>query len=500
MINKIFENAKAGIEVRQNLSLLRKEINDDIKMDRMFEIAEDNMETICGFLESEDAKTRKNAALLMGDLDMSDFAEPLFKAYCKETQLFVKTAYLTALKNYDITEYLTYFKDRLSELENAEVTEENKKHISEEIKCLTDLIVGKEGIKGHEFNEFKDFSRAIECILITNKLHKNIVESQLTNKDCEIIPFKGGVRIKTNNIKPVLKLRTYSELLFVIPGYKICEGEPVKVANAIFKSGLLDMIKYSHDGNAPYYFRTELKSKLPLDKKSQFTKRFSAELERLTKRQLINSTSNYEFEIRLIENKEGRLNALLKMNTIKDNRFAYYKRHISASIKPVNAALFAQLTEKYMKADATILDPFCGVGTMLIEREKCVRAGSVYGIDINADAIEGARINAEAAKHTNYYINRNFFQFTHEYLFDEIFTDMPFDNIHKNSEEIKEIYRNFFRKAKEVLKEDGVIIMFTRNSSFAEVFAGLNGYDKLEDITMSEKEDAKLMVFKLYKN
>ena len=100
----------------------------------------------------------------------------------------------------------------------------------------------------------------------------------------------------------------------------------------------------------------------------------SAELERLTRRRLINSPSDYEIELRLIENKTGRLNVLVKYNTINDTRFAYRKESVAASIKPVNAALFVELAKDYMIPDAQVLDPFCGVGTMLIERQMKVKA------------------------------------------------------------------------------------------------------------------------------
>ena len=80
-IRTIYENAKQGIDTRQNLSLLRQEIKDVKRQDDLFELVEEDMEGICSFLNSEDAKTRKNAALLMGDLDMSDFTQPLVEAY-----------------------------------------------------------------------------------------------------------------------------------------------------------------------------------------------------------------------------------------------------------------------------------------------------------------------------------------------------------------------------------------------------------------------------------
>ena len=78
----------------------------------------------------------------------------------------------------------------------------------------------------------------------------------------------------------------------------------------------------------------------------------------------------------------------MKLNTISDNRFRYRKNAISTSIQPSTAALIAKLSEGYLKEDAQIIDPFCGVGTMLIERDKLKPAREIYATDIFGDAIK----------------------------------------------------------------------------------------------------------------
>jgi tRNA G10 N-methylase Trm11 len=97
-----------------------------------------------------------------------------------------------------------------------------------------------------------------------------------------------------------------------------------------------------------------------------------------------------------------------------------------------------------MKEGAQVLDPFCGAGTMLIERHKAVRAYTSYGVDIQEDAVRKARKNTEAAGMAAHYINRDFFQFRHDYLFDEVITDMPFQMGHVTEEEIYGLYLRFF--------------------------------------------------------
>ena len=66
------------------------------------------------------------------------------------------------------------------------------------------------------------------------------------------------------------------------------------------------------------------------------------------------------------------------------------------------------------------MDPFCGVGTMLIERDIRVPAREKYGTDIFGEAIDKARENASAAGELIHFIHRDFFDFRHEYKFDAV--------------------------------------------------------------------------------
>ena len=82
---------------------------------------------------------------------------------------------------------------------------------------------------------------------------------------------------------------------------------------------------------------------------------------------------------------------------------------MATSIHPAMAATLVKAAEPYLKEDAQILDPFCGVGTMLIERDIAVPAREKYGIDIFGDAIEKAKRNTALANCRVNYIQRDFF-------------------------------------------------------------------------------------------
>jgi 23S rRNA G2445 N2-methylase RlmL len=267
-----------------------------------------------------------------------------------------------------------------------------------------------------------------------------------------------------------------------------------KAAHGLMDAELLEILDSLHKEDGEYYFRIEVKSAMDLEARSAFTKKLAGELEHLSKGRLINSTSDYEVEIRLIANKDGLFFPCLKLATIKSKRFAYRKNTIAASIHPSTAALIMELSKEYLKENAQIMDPFCGVGTMLIERNKLVPAREMYGTDIFGEAIVFARENTELAGAKVNYIHRDFFDFKHEYVFDEIVTNMPLRG-KKTKQEMDDFYRDFFEKSKEILAKEAVIIMYTNEIGFVKKQLRLQkNYTMLQETCMQPKNDFYLLI------
>lgn len=495
MIRTYWEQILGNQEVRQNLSRLRQELKNDGNRMRMLDMIAGTEDRLADLLNAEDAKTRRNAALLMGDLGKQEFLLPVYQAYEKEQQRFVRSSYLTAMRNFDCSDYLDKLKARLEVLSAEKSETETEKHMREEMRELTSLIVGIEGISRHSFNGWDE---SYDIILLTNRNFAEVTKTELEELEpgASTRIFGAGVRAKVGNLCWVRDLRTYQELLFVIRGMASCRMDAAVAADTIVASDLLNFLNRSHGGKEPYYFRVEFKSKRPLDEKSMFVKKLSGQIEKLSGRKLINSTTNYEVELRLIENKEGNCNMLVKLFTLRDERFSYRREVISMSIRPVNAALTVALAKEYMKKDAQVLDPFCGVGTMLIERHKAVPANTSYGLDILEEAVDKAKINTEAAHQVIHYINRDFFRFTHEHLFDEVITDMPFKMGRTTEEEIRELYERFFRSIKQHLKEDATLILYSHNRGLIRQMAGGNGFSVVKECEISKKEGTYVYVLK----
>lgn len=493
MLRDHYENIVNGVDVRQNLIEIKKLLKQENNKIALLYYLAGKYELLYSLLFHEDAKVRKNVALIMGELAVPEFMNKLYEAYNKEEKLFVKADYLEALKHFDYRDLIDELKERLAYLVEGQFEKTSMKHINEEKKLLTNMILDIEGASKHTFNGYHVFS---DLILLTNRDHREVTLNEIKNGRAKT--FNAGVVVRTRDLEEILRIRTYSEMLFRLKDALTVSNDAKSAAEEILKGGLLDFLNIRHKEKAPYYFRLEIKSKMLLSEKSTFAKRLAAELENGSGRDLINSTSNYEVEIRLVENKEGLFNVLIKLYTIADERFSYRKHAVAASIAPVQAALMVALAKEYLKEGAQVLDPFCGVGTMLIERNKLVPATPMYGIDSFGEAIDKAIINSRCDHTVINFINRDFFDFKHDYLFDEIFTNMPTKGGRKTEDEMAMLYNNFFKKALTVLKDEAIIVMYTRDRDLVQKGVLQNkAYHILREYSISKKEGAYLYIIRV---
>lgn len=448
--------------VRSNLSQLRQHAKNLAEQKDINLFFDENPELVEAFFVSDDAKTRKNIGLLLGDIGRNAAIEQLLEAYMKEETRFVKPAYLQSMAKLDVADQLPVLKKRLEELTAFEPAEEEKKHIGEEISALHEIIIRQEGISSHTM-DYK--GKTLQLILLVNKLQRELVLRMLDGGKAKIHPL--GVLVETDDLDALMNLRVYRDILFPLEGKGLVSGTEKEIGKAIYEGNLLGILDRLHKEQGVYYFRIECKSPMTLEQRSSFTKKLARELEQLSKGRLVNSTGEYEIEIRLIATKEGEFFPCLKLFTLKDKRFTYRKNAIATSIHPSLAALIVEIASTYLKEGAQVIDPFCGVGTMLIERNKRMSAADMYATDIYSDAITRGRENAQLAGMKINFINRDFFQFTHDYLFDEMITNMPVRG-KKTKQEMDEFYKRFFEKAKEVLKKDAIMILYTNEMGFVK--------------------------------
>lgn len=492
MVKEYFKNLKSGEKARESLSTLRSLIKEEEQKEILRQLVGDGA-ALSRYLTAEDAKTRKNAALLIGDLQLQQQLMPLKEAYEKETILFVKSAYLAAMSKLDASDLLAFFKEQRERLLAVQPEEEEKKHICEELHELFLIISGIEGVKPHTFCGLK---RPREILLSTNREQREVTLGEVAElsaavqRKAELHPL--GVSVYTKEVQPFTTLRTYRELLFVC-GKNISE-KPKEAAKQLLDSGLPEFLEECHKEAAPFLFRVEVKALTP---QTEYAKKLSAALEQLSHMKLVNDTKDFEVEIRFILAREGGYAAFLRLKTIPMRRFSYRKNAVAMSIHPAAAAMMMRLAKPYLKENAQILDPCCGVGTMLIERDICVPAREIYGIDTFGEAITGARENASRAGERIHFIHRDFFDFKHSYPFDEIVTNMPVRG-RKSKEEMDCFYEEFFRKAASLLVPQGRLILYSNEAGFVKKQLRLHGeYRLLQEFCIRKKEQFYLYIMEL---
>ncbi|MDO4318015.1 MAG: methyltransferase [Lachnospiraceae bacterium] len=479
---------RAGKNVRANLIALAAEARTDAgRVSGLLEEAEDLLPPL---LQSDDPKVRKNAAKLMGVCRKPGFAELLFSAYVGEETLYVRAAYLEALLNYPSAPFAEELQREKQKLLALPVTPENRKHRSEELVALTRLLK-EDAVGSHNFTQEPV---ACDVLLTADASAKELLLERLDAEKKKMVT--PGVMVRTERPWELFSCRLFKELLFFVPGLLTLPDDPYEAAKALCGAGFLKYLNRLHTGSGAFAYRVSLRGGMEEKKKAAFLKHFTGELLRLSGQRLVNLPGNYEIELRLIARREGGFRVLFKCMRLPDRRFAYRQEAVAASIHPVDAAVCMELAAPYLKEGAQVLDPFCGVGTMLVERHRRVPMGTAYAVDTFAEALEKAKRNLVRAKVGCNLIHRNFLDFRHGYLFDEIVTNLPFAVRPEDAPEIEKLYRAFFPKAAGHLKEGGVLAVYTRSSALCGDLAENSGFSLLLAKRMQEKEGTDWMIWR----
>lgn len=206
---------------------------------------------------------------------------------------------------------------------------------------------------------------------------------------------------------------------------------------------------------------------------------------------LVNAPSDYEAELIFEINEQGRADAFLHPRVFCDDRFDYRTEALPASIHPATAAAVLRYAMEHMMVNARVLDPCCGSGTLLIEREKLAPAASLTGVDIAHRAIDIARKNAENAGSKAKFICNDMLRFEAKRPYDEIVANLPFGNrvgTHANNERL---YAGLLDRLPQWLNEDGVAILYTMEFTLLKKL--IRERPKLKLVTETRTEAGGLM-------
>lgn len=392
-------------------------------------------------LSIEDDKARKTACILVGICAPDECADNLWHALREEKTRFVRPSIILALGNTATPDHF---------LDGYIVEPGEPKHVREEEDALKKALANTVQPQKAEHITLPDWST-----LTSIKL--SALRAELVEKQCQFnnqSKLFGAVDVRT---KDIANLRCYEEALYYIGEI----GEYKQAAE-----------KLSAFGCKGLYYRIEAGC-YGNDQRRDMIRTISEGFARFG---YTDNPSAYAFEIRLVKN--GTMYAVFS----GDNRFSYREQSIPASINPVTAASIMRICKPYMKDDASVLDPFCGSATMLIERAYIKRTSALVGVDISPKAIKVACANRKASKTRIALIKSDILEYG-AVQYDEIISNMPFGIRVSGHESNLKLYKAFSEKMSSLLKDDGIAFLYTQEKKLLREVV-----EEIQDFTIVREE------------
>ncbi len=138
----------------------------------------------------------------------------------------------------------------------------------------------------------------------------------------------------------------------------------------------------------------------------------------------------------------------------------YKAAHRPASLRASSAAALGWLSEP--RADNVVLDPFCGAGTILIERAHLGRYAMLLGSDRDHAALAAARVNVGARYKPIQLENWDAGALPlGDASVDKIVTNLPWGIRYGSHGENRKLYPLWFKEFARVLKSGGAMVLLT---------------------------------------
>ena len=406
---EIIKSILAGDNLRASLSDLRNKFKEDqldrTRWDEILKSADtkaaDVISAIMLALENDDAKTRKNAALLLGDYKeiigfdekvSGEITEKIWETYMQDDTRFVKSSYIKALGKFDCLAYVENIQEEIKNLQAKELEEEEVKHTRELRVELSKII------------EKYESERPVKVLKPIKKKHVILIEAEdyirkdLARYVSEVLGDKvsivsRGVRAVTDNVMKISKLPIYREIWFLIRFRQGASSELDDLASSLADSELIPLLAEAYGKEKEYTFKIENTD----DVLSKNSKIVGMAIEEETKYRLKNVTLNPDIYLKINSKKDNEFAVYGRLPDLGRDRFDYMGENLPTSMSPVVAGQMNELISGYIRDDAQVIDPFCGTGALLIARCKRKNAQYAYGVDKYGEAIDIARNNAEAA-------------------------------------------------------------------------------------------------------
>lgn len=385
---------------------------------------------------SPSPKVRKNAYRLMGALGNKTDGGCLKRALEKEDTFFAVPSLLLALGNLGEEEAIRSYVPPVSTEEAMD------KHVAEIV------LARQKALQTFEKEARPPLSRLSaprEVLCYAPEGFAFCLLSELRGLGFEVEEAGAAVKVTTDRMDLIYQADCLTEAL--IPIAKEVPLDPQAVAQAV-----KDMPK------EPY--RIELRGYV----------RDRRKMIRLLSQSLggDNNPAAYDWELR-VDCHMDTADLYWKLCNVEDNRYPWRKRAIPASMHPALAACVSRYAMGLGKVGKPrVLDPFCGSGSLLFEREKWSPCKALIGVDKSGSAVEAARENARAGESKASFVTKDILRFESREGFDLILTNMPFGNRVGSHEDNKTLYRRFVSRLPYLLTEKGTAVLYTMEYKLLE--------------------------------
>ncbi|MCR5829975.1 MAG: methyltransferase [Lachnospiraceae bacterium] len=490
-------------ELLLELKFVLKDGNGDLSetkgLKETFDLSDEDVSPI---LKHEDVKVRQFGSYCIACLFGDTAVEELTQAYLNEKVEYNKEHLLKALSLLDCSSGSEKLYDRLNELVKklCKPIDESYKHYIKEVRSLLGLLHGCYGRRSFTGTKTKS-----EIILTTNRNYREITLKQIKGFPKKL--FNAGVMVMCDDIDQIKKIRTYDEMLFAPPfdeeryGTVATDDESAgQYIKEVLTPYILErMLIRKGEKNLPVAFRVDIKGEQVQEKEAFLQKRLGELIEKYSDHSLINIRNDFDIQIRFVTRKTGVLKPLVKFYVPKDLRFSYKTQDIAAGLKPYLAALICNLCGEYMNEAAKVIDPFCGAGTLLVEREKYMSTEFLFGSDIYPAACECAEKNLFKAGlyEKSKIINKDFCSLEHKEPFNELITDLPFETEKKTVKELENVYGVFFDRSRKLLENGSYLFVYTRNSTLFKKQISKYKVTLIKCHEISKHEGAYLYILKI---
>lgn len=456
---------------------------------------------ITAVLSHPDVKVRQFGAYCVAGLYDEAAADELAGAYLREDVEYNKEHFVKALsqiKSFKCPESLYTRMDELLELLRGERTDEHK-HYVKEVRLLLGLLRSDAGRRAFTGQKLKS-----EIILTTNRNFREVTMSEV--KGFPKKTFNAGVMVMCDDTTALENIRTFEEMLFVPPfdeeefGVIGTDREIAgRYVREVLKPYILERMKVKKGNRKlPVSFRLDIKGETVQNKETELQRFLSEVVEEESGFEFINVRNDFDIQIRFVTRKTGVLKPLVKFFVPGDTRFDYKTVDIAAGIKPYLAALICRLCAEYMSEDARVLDPFCGAGTLLVERDRAMKTEFLFGSDIFPTACASAEKNLTRAglAGKSKIINKDFLSLEHKELFNELITDLPFETEKKTVSDLEKIFTAFFARVDKLLEKGSYMFVYTRNAALFKKQIARHGITIVKCHEISKREGAYLFILK----